>query len=97
MILFMIERSWGISRKDGKYRSHITGIRARHCKVGKLPQICSRSYEFEITRVGKGEIVISHFVRRKNRNEDILVKRFVPNGYYPMSFDGGYKYHFFLI
>lgn len=97
MLLIMIEKSWGISRKDGKYRSYVTGVKACRCKEGKLPKVGRSSYEFEISKVGKGNIVISYYVRRRKKNENIYLKRFIPGGYRPMSFDGGYKFDFILI
>ena len=102
MLILMVERFWGISRKDGKYRQRITGFRIRRCKIGQLPQIGkSEFYQFAVTEVGDREAVlelaVSKRASRKKIDDKIYLKRFVTTPYHTRSFDAGYKYSFTLI
>ncbi len=97
MKLYIKEIAWGIDRKNGGFKTRQTAKESFLCCVGKLPQFGVSKVNFCIDEVGKDHIVLSlHYNNNPSANKTWTIKKGEPAGYYPRSFDGGYRYEFEL-
>ncbi len=97
MKLYIEERAWGIDRKNGGRRERVTEKKAVNCAVGAVEKVGFGGREFYIDEVGTDFLVLSvRYENNPSANKTWRIEKGEKVGYFPFSFDGGYKYEFTL-
>ena len=97
MKLRIEERFWGINHRDGGSHERITADVIFPCEVGAVPEFGNGRRHFSIDEVTKDSIVLSvHYENNPSADKKWKIKVGGKECYSPRSFDGGYKYRFYV-
>ncbi len=92
MTLNIKEIAWGIDRINGGSKERVTADLQFDCKVGSIKV---GKGDFSIDEVGENHIVLTvHYENNPSANKSWTIEKGEMTGYFPRSFDGGYKYKF---
>ena len=97
MNLRIEEIFWGINIRDGGSSERVTADVTFPCEVGDVPEFGNGGRKFSIDEVTNKSIVLS--VQYKNNpsyDEKWRIRVGCKKLYAPRSFDGGYKYCFYV-
>ena len=97
MKLRIEERFWGINQRDGGYSERVTADVTFPCEVGHIPEFGNGRIHFSIDAVTEKTIVLSvHYEKNPSADEKWRIRVGCKKDYSPLSFDGGYKYRFYV-
>lgn len=97
MKLRIEEIFWGINRNNGKKIETITADVTFPCEVGKIPEFGKGNRKFFIDEVTEKGIVLSvRYEKNLSANKKWNIEVNTEVAYIPRSFDGGYKYRFYV-
>jgi len=97
MKLRIEETFWGINRRDGGYSEKVTADVTFPCEAGAVPPFGNGGRGFSIDKVNAKSIVLSvHYERNPAADEKWTIRVGTKKVYAPRSFDGGYKYCFYV-
>lgn len=97
MKLRIEEKFWGINHRTGSRSERVTADETFACEIGELPAFGSQGKYFVIDEVYENRIVLSiHYYNNPSASKKWEIKVGKSVSYMPWSFDGGYKYRFFV-
>ena len=97
MKLRIEEIFWGINHRDGGYSESVTADVTFPCEVGPVPRVGNGCRNFSIEAVTKKNIVLAvHYENNPSADEKWRIRVGCKKEYVPRSFDGGYKYRFYV-
>lgn len=97
MKLRIEEKFWGINHRTGNKSERVTADVVFPCEVGLLNDFGSQGKRFSIDEVSENSIVLTiHYENNPSANKSWEIKVGEKVSYMPWSFDGGYKYRFFV-
>ena len=98
MKLRIEEIFWQINRRDGDYREKTTADVTFPCEIGAIPTFGNGRSCFSIDKVTAKTITLSvHYENNPSFDEQWTIRLGGKKDYTPWSFDGGYKYKFYVI
>ncbi|MBO4541468.1 MAG: hypothetical protein J5736_05790 [Bacilli bacterium] len=93
MELHIIDTSWGVDRRNGRYgESEAANVVFQKLKVGPLPPIGPARHVFKIEEIKENSIVL--FLSERAGSVEISMGK--PYDYRPLSMDGGHYYKIIL-
>ena len=97
MKLRIEEIFWGINRRDGGYSEKVTADVAFPCAEGAVPSFGKGGRCFCIDKVTAKSIILSvHYENNPSYDKQWSIRLGEKKDYTPRSFDGGYKYRFYV-
>ena len=96
MKLRIEEIFWGIDRRDGGYSERVTADVTFPCEVGPVPEFGKGGRHFTIDKVTAKTVTLSVHYANPSYDEKWSIRLGGKREYAPMSFDGGYKYRFYV-
>ena len=97
MKLRIEEIFWGINHRDGGFSEKVTADVTFPCEVGAVPEFGNGRRKFSIDKVTEKTIVLSvHYENNPSADEEWRLRIGCKKEYAPFSFDGGYKYRFYV-